>query len=116
MLGPEDFMTIQALVKRGVYIDHDSDFAPQWLRHHGAPRAALPRIELPRSTGGRRFRLACPVAPELMGNSGCSCDLAPGDPPSDGVAHCPQLCNEQHSKWDLCQTGILTGHHSPLLD
>src|SRR5262249_16062624 len=99
MLGLEDSMTIQALVKRGVYIDHDSDFAPQWLRHHGAPRAALPskeefardpRIELPRSTGGRRFRLACPVALELMGNSGCSCDLAPGDPPSDGVAHCPQ--------------------------
>ena len=51
MLAPEDFMTIQALVKRGVYL---CDIAEQLGVHPRTVRRALARGSPPTRRGGRR--------------------------------------------------------------
>jgi IS30 family transposase len=58
MLEPEDFMVIQALVKRGVYL---CDITGQLGVHPRTVRRALQRGEAPARRGGRRGSLLDPV-------------------------------------------------------
>ncbi len=60
MLGPEDFMTIQALVKRGVYL---CDIAEQLGVHPRTVRRALDRGGPPTPRRGRRGSLLDPYRP-----------------------------------------------------
>src|SRR3972149_8692906 len=67
MLGLEDFMTIQALVKRGVYF---CDIAEQPGAHPRTVRRALQRGGAPARRGGRRGSLLDPYRPlvdQLLG-------------------------------------------------
>ena len=58
MLAPEDFMTIQALVKRGVYL---CDIAEQLGVHPRTVRRALARRGPPPRRGGRRGSVLDPI-------------------------------------------------------
>ena len=60
MLGSEDFMVIQALVQRGVYL---CDIAQQLGVHPKTVRRALQRGGPPRRRGGRRGSLLDPYRP-----------------------------------------------------
>jgi transposase len=60
MLAPEDFMTIQALAKRGVYL---CDIAGQLGVHPRTVRRALQRGGPPARRGGRRGSLLDPYRP-----------------------------------------------------
>jgi len=60
MLGLEDFMTIQALAKRGVYL---RDIAEQLQVHPRTVRRALQRGGAPGARGGRRGSLLDPYRP-----------------------------------------------------
>ena len=60
MLGLEDFMTIQALVKRGVYL---CDIAEQLGVHPRTVRRALQRGGAPPRRGGRHGSLLDPYRP-----------------------------------------------------
>ena len=60
MLGLEDFMTIQALVKRGVYL---CDIAGQLGIHPRTVRRALERGGPPARRGGRRGSVLDPYRP-----------------------------------------------------
>jgi hypothetical protein len=62
MLAPEDFMTIQALVKRGVYL---CDIAGQLGVHPRTVRRALQRGGPPPRRGGRRGSLLDPHRPAV---------------------------------------------------
>jgi hypothetical protein len=58
MLGPEDFMMIQALVKRGVYL---CDIAGQLGVHPRTVRRPLQRGGPPARRGGRRGSVLDPL-------------------------------------------------------
>jgi hypothetical protein len=60
MLAPEDFMVIQALVKRGVYL---CDIAEQLGIHPRTVRRALERGGPPARRGGRRGSVLDPYRP-----------------------------------------------------
>ena len=62
MLGLEDFMTIQALVKRGVYL---CDIAEQLGVHPRTVRRALQRGGPPARRGGRRGSVLDPYRPRV---------------------------------------------------
>ena len=62
MLGPEDFMTIQALVKRGVYL---CDIAEQLGVHARTVRRALRRGGPPAPRRGRRGSLLDPYRAQV---------------------------------------------------
>jgi transposase len=62
VLGLEDFMTIQALVKRGVYL---CDIAEQLGVHPRTIRRALQRGGAPPRRGGRRGSLLDPYRPQV---------------------------------------------------
>ena len=63
MLGLEDFMTIQALVKRGVYL---CDIAGQLGVHPRTVRRALHRGGAPARRGGRRGSRLDPSGPSSI--------------------------------------------------
>src|ERR1700752_4291709 len=64
VLGLEDFMTIQALVKRGVYV---CDIAAQLGVHPKTVRRALQRGGPPAPRRGRRGSLLDPYRPVIDG-------------------------------------------------
>jgi IS30 family transposase len=63
MLGSEDFIVIQALVQRGVYL---CDIAQQLGVHPKTVRRALERGGPPRRRGGRRGSMLDPELPRLL--------------------------------------------------
>src|SRR5262252_1335761 len=91
MLGLEDFMTIQALVKRGVYL---CDIAEQLGVHPKTVSRAVQRGGPPASRRGRRGSLLDPYRPVIDGLL------------TEGVWNAVVIWRERQSRGDLHHPGL----------